>query len=448
VNAGLIPADQLKARIADIIENPPSSVRLAAIDQATYQTFTNAPGELTKGLQNIASKYPIFRVIMPFVRTPSNIMKYTFERTPLAPLMKQVRADIAAGGARRDLALARISTGTAILMVSADMAMSGQITGQGPVNQSERQALLRTGWQPYSVRVGDRYFAYNRMDPLGTTLGMAADMVEILSNDDYGTEKQRTAEEVAIAITMSIAGNAMSKTYMSGPSEFFEVMADPQRYGDSYFQRLAGSIVPTGVAEVARFNDPYMREAYTMVDAMRKRTPGLSDDLPVRRNLWGEPIGYQSGLGAGYDMVSPIYSKQKKASPIDEEILKHEMNVTGANRKTSFDGVTINLERHPEAYSRYVQLAGNELKHPAWNLGARDLLNEIVTGKHDLSPVYDMRSDGPDGGKADYIKKIINDYRELARDKILEEFPEIKAEYDDKKQQKRALNMPNLMSAR
>ena len=440
-SAGLIKADGLKTRIGDIITAPPNAIKFASIDQATYQTFTNTPGTLAKSISKVVNEYPALRLILPFVRTPANIMRYSFERTPLAPLMKHVRADLAAGGARRDLVLARVATGTTIMMVSADMAMNAEITGRGPSNTAERQALLREGWQPYSVKAGDRYYAYNRLDPLGMTLGLAADMSEILANDDYGPDKEKSLEETAVAVSISIANNAMSKTYLSGLADFMEAMSDPTRYGEGFFQRLAGSAVPTGVAEITRFQDPYMREAHTMVDAIRKRTPGLSDDLPPRHDLWGRPISYQSGLGAIYDAVSPIYSKQEKPEPIDQEILRLEASVTMPNKKTSFDGVTINLERYPEAYSRYVELAGNALKHPAWDMGAKDLLNAVISGRHPLSPVYEMRSDGPDGQKAEYIRSVINDYRELARKQLLEEFPEIKADYDLKQEQRRSLKL-------
>lgn len=432
INAGKIPADQLKSRIAEIVENPPESLRLSAIGQANYQTFTNTPGTLAQGISRMVNEYPVMRVILPFVRTPANIMTYTFQRTPLAPLMSEVRADLSAGGARRDVALARIATGTTVMMVVADNAMNGDITGNGPASAAERQALMRTGWQPYSVKVDGRYYAYNRMDPIGMTMGLAADMVEILVNDDYGVEKERTMEEAAVAVTMSIANNVMSKTYLSGISDFFEAMADPERRADSFFQRLGGSVVPAGVAEVARYQDPYMREANNILEAIRRRTPGLSDELPPRRDLWGRPISYQSGLGPAYDALSPIYSKEQTSSPIDEEILRLEASITMPPKKTSFNGVTIDLSNHPEAWSRYVELAGNALKHPAWNLGAKDYLDQMVTGRGDLSPLYQELSEGPDGGKSDLIKKTINEYRELARRQLLDEFPELRAEYEDK----------------
>ncbi|MBU1833268.1 MAG: hypothetical protein KKF24_11290, partial [Gammaproteobacteria bacterium] len=442
VNSGLIQPDQLKTRIEEILQDPPDALRLSAIDQATYQTFTNTPGQLAQLIQKAKGAYPGLNLILPFVRTPANIMTYTFERTPLAPLFKHFRTDIAAGGARRDLALAKMSTGTSIMMMAADMAMNDQVTGQGPSNTAERNALHRTGWQPYSFKVGDRYFAYQRMDPIGTTFGLAADMVDILANDDFGVEKDKNMEEIAVAVSMSIANNAMSKTYLSGLSDLMQAMADPERYGESFFQRFAGSIVPTGVAEVARGVDPYMRETQSMVDAMRKRTPGLSDNLPPRRNLWGEPITYQSGLGVMYDAFSPIYSKSKKPSPIDEAILENEMNITMPDKKTSINGARINLEHYPGAYSRYVQLAGNEIIHPAWGMGAKDFLNEVVSGKHIMSSIYDMKSDGPDGGKYLYVRGILEDYRELAKAELVKEYPVIEDAVKEQQRHKLQMKMP------
>ena len=438
VNAGKIAPDGVKDRIADILANPPQNIRVAALDAASYQTFTSAPGALTRRIQSVLSAAPALRFLVPFVNTPGNIMKYTFERTPLAPLMKQVRADIAAGGARRDLAMTRMAMGTMAMMATVDIAMSGGISGNGPSDPRERQTLRRTGWQPYSVKVGDRWFAYNRMDPLGFTLGLAADMNEIVMNGETSQDNQADLERAAVAMAMSIGNNAMSKTYMSGLSQFVTALGDPVRYGESYVQRFASSFVPTGVAEVARINDPYMREARNIVDALRRRTPGLTEDLPPRRDLWGQPISYQSGLGTTYDVVSPIYSSQEKPEPIDEEFLRLGGFPSTVPFKTAFDGVGINLDRYPGAYSRLAELAGNALKLPKYgNKGAMDALNDIVQGKSMFSPIYDLRSDGPDGGKMTFIRDVISTYREAAKDQLLDEFPEIRVEVRQKKEAQR-----------
>lgn len=441
VNAGIVPADGLKARIAELLEHPPEHLRMAATDQALYQTFTNTPGKVAQSLQKLTATYPGLKVILPFVRTPANIMRYTFERTPLAPLMSHVRADVAAGGARRDLALARMATGTMVMLSAADMAMSGQVSGGGPVNPKEKAALLRTGWQPYSVKVGDRWYAYNRLDPVGSLLGMSSDLVEVLVNTD-ADDPNYEAEEAAVAMVASIGANVMNKTYLSGLSDFFEAMADPRRKSESFAQRFAGSLIPTGVAEVARFQDPYTRETFSMLDAMKRRLPGQSEGLPMKRDLWGRPISYQSGLGWAYDAFSPVYSKKDNPEPIDAELVRLEAPITMPSKRTAFNGVTVDLDRYPGVYSRFLELAGNEVKDAAFGLGAKDLLNAIVTGKHPLAQVYNMRSDGPDGQKAEMIQDIVNRYREQARRQLLEEYPDLRDEVTERQEQQRQLKMP------
>lgn len=429
VHAGVIPADGLKARVAELLENPPENLRMSAVDQALYQTFTNSPGKLAQTLQSLKAQFPALTVILPFVRTPANILKYTFERTPLAPLMASVRADIAAGGARQELALARLSTGTALMMIAADMAMSGVVSGSGPKDARERQALERTGWQRNSIKIGDRWYAYNRLDPAGSLLGLAAEMVEILNNsEDEDTEE--SVGEAAVAAVASISATVMSKTYLSGLADLFEAVSDPKRYTESFVQRLIGSTVPAIVGEAARTTDPYAREVFNMLDAIKRRTPGLSDDLPLRRDLWGRPVTYKSGLGWAYDVFSPIYTKPAKAEPIDDEMLRLGKAVSMPSKRATFQGVNIDLNNYPGAYSRYVELAGNELVHPNYDMGAKDLLNAIVSGEHFLSDVYNQGTDGVDGTKAEIIDAIVGEYRKLAREQVLQEFPEIQDEID------------------
>jgi len=381
------------------------------------------------------------KVLLPFVRTPANILRYTFERTPLAPLMSQVRADIAAGGARADLAYARMTTGSMLMLTAADMAMSGNITGGGPSDPREKAALMRTGWQPYSVKIGDRWYAYNRLDPIGSLLGMSSDLVEVLINSDTD-DPNYDAEEASIAIVAAVGANVMNKTYLSGLADFFEAMGDPQRRAEGFVQRFAGSLVPAGVAEVARQVDPYNREVYSMLDAMKRRTPGLSEELPPRRDIWGRPIEFKSGIGWAYDVFSPIYSKKIKPEPIDTEMLRLEAPVGTPSRKVVFDGISVDLERYPGVYSRYLELAGNELKHPAWGMGAKDFLNAVVTGKHPMSQIYQIRSDGPDGGKAAMIAKTVSEYRAMAREQLLREYPALRDEVKERKRERQQLKLP------
>jgi hypothetical protein len=193
-------------------------------------------------------------------------------------------------------------------------------------------------------------------------------------------------------------------------------MANPKGRFEAFLQRQAGSFVPAIVAEGSRFNDPYMLETDSMLQAMRARVPGLSEDLPARRDLWGRPISFRSGLGAFYDAVSPIASRRENPEPIDQEMIRLECYVAAPNSKVSFDGLTVDLKRFGDAYTRYSQLAGNEGKLPQYeNKGAMDFLNDLVTGRSAFSSLYNLYSDGPEGGKARFIQGAINQYRTLSK---------------------------------
>jgi hypothetical protein len=434
-SAGKISKEQIRSRMADILENPPNNIHMNAVDHALYTTFTNVPGNFAQAWMDITRKFPVMRFITPFVKTPANIFNYAVaQRSIFAPLFRSFREDMAAGGARRQLALARVSTGTAIMLATVDLAFNGLITGGGPANPAEKQTLMRTGWQPYSVKFGDRYFSYNRLDPISSVMGIAADIADITTHMDQ-EDREVDADEAAIYFAATIAGNVLNKSYMRGLAEFVDMLANPKMSAEGFFQRFVGSFVPTALAEAARQQDPYRLELNSLLDSMKSRIPGLSKDLPVRRDLWGRAISYRSGLGSIYDAVSPIASRRDNPEPIDQEMLKQETYVGAIKRQVMFDGVTVDLTRDgfKGAYSRYAQLAGNALKHPAWGKGCMDYLNEVVTGKSPMSAAYDLRSDGPDGGKAMFIRAAISEYRELARNQLLEEYPELRAYVGRKK---------------
>ena len=54
--------------------------------------------------------------------------------------------------------------------------------------------------------------------------------------------------------------------------------------------------------------DTILETANTLMEKIKAKTPSLSEDLPPRRNLWGDPIVL--GGAWGWEMVSPIYVSQ------------------------------------------------------------------------------------------------------------------------------------------
>lgn len=433
--------EELKNRIQELISSPTEQMRMDSLDAALYQTFQNKPAEWAQKLGSFADSIPVpglGRLALPFRNTPSNILNYTLERTPFAPLVKRWRQDIAAGGARKDIALARTSMGIVTSMVFMDLAFSGAVTGAGPAPGPERENWLRMGNQPYSIRIGDKWFSYNRLDPIGFQFGMAADLAEVISTAEDDVSES-DFQQVLVFMSLSSANSALSKTYLQGAEDMIAAVHNPKMLGNATLNRIVGSAVPAGVANLTRLNDPYMRVADDAIQSLRRRTPGLSEGLPLYRDLWGRERSTRSPLGLVYDALSPLYIRQDSKEPIDEELKRLEYFPSMPQRKMNFQvrgtvGATVKLSH--EQYSRYMELRGKEVKDVTVYGGAfygqslLEALNGLVTGKNPFHAFYATEGDGPDGGKAQMIEKIIGAYGDRAKEVLYRENKQLQADWD------------------
>src|SRR5262249_7437829 len=169
--------DDFNTYIAKAVENPTEKMMKDAIREADYDTFTKELGQLGKSAQKFLENIPIAKfVIAPFLRTPVNLLKFAGERTVLSIASKEVRDILAGkkGNAARDEQMAKIILGTSVTATSFLMAEKGLMTGNGPRDPQERAAWLMEH-QPYSVRIGDGWYSYQRLEPYATWMGIAAD---------------------------------------------------------------------------------------------------------------------------------------------------------------------------------------------------------------------------------------------------------------------------------
>ena len=342
--------DALRRRIEELSTNPTDEMFDEALDYARYLTFQRPLGKVGNLATAMTQEWPALKLIVPFIRTPTNILKFAAERSPLAPVLKEVRQDIASGGARRDMAVARIALGTGLGVLMTQWASEGRITGGGPADDNARSLMLADGWQPYSVRVGDRWVSYQRFDPLATTVGVAADLVE---TGEYMTDSQR--EKAAALVTAAIIKNLSNKVWLSGITDLSQAIDDPERYGTGFISRMAGSVaVPAIVAQGAKAIDPVAREASGPIDRIQSRIPFASRSLLPRRNIWGQEIRNQGG--GGPDMISPFRMSTARNDPITRELLGIGAGIGKPSRMIG------GLRLDDATYNAYQALAGQNLR--------------------------------------------------------------------------------------
>ena len=428
VDEGL-EGDEFVQRVNGILTNPPADIKMDAVNFGRYQTFTNAlsetpfgePTKLQPGkfFTKVRDHFPLGLGVIaaPFLRTPINVVKYASARGPLAPFMPSVRADIQAGGARKELALARIATGSAMLSITGLMAIKGQITGQGPANYNERRIKEMTGWKPNSILVGDTYYSLERADPIAQILLMSANIYEVVGQ----AEDDNDGLDLLTAGAFTIAHSLSSKTFYNGLSELLSAYDSASRDPDNqqnavvkYVQRLGASTVPAIVAAEARRQDPTLRAANTLVEQFKRRLPGYSKDLPPRRNMFGEPIVLEGGLGP--DFMSPFYQSGKKYNDVATQMSMNEMATTMPGR--TIDGVELTTIQQ----DRYITLSAGLDKDgkPMSGGSLHQRLSQLIK-----TPQYKNATVGQDGMQAQMITTVINDYRSRARKMMLQEFPDL-----------------------
>lgn len=438
-------AEYIGRRAPELISDMPQELHHTALQAARVATFTDDPtGPLWGGLMGLAQgvrSIPVFgKMVVPFARTPVDLAKWATHHTPAALVDSQVLAAIRAGGPQADVALGKIATGSTIGIIAGLMYSSGFITGAGPTEKRGLSAAeRRLGIQKRSLRVPkgyygnekDEFYDISRTDPVGMLLTIVADTLDVMAWSD----DEATLDEIAGSISIAIAENFTSKTYLTGVADFFEAwVSDPKRFMGQWVEKLSGSMVPTLVADVNKhFFDKTQREVDGILNSWRSRIPGLSKSLPPRRNLWGYEITRDH-----FNMFNPFqYSEfaEKSHTDLDVEIYMNRWNIT----KPSPNWAGLDLRQFESAdgsrnaYDRYVELQGHIFEDERGMTLEESLLDLVRSDyyRKELTP-------GPDGTqKIDFMSEIIW-FREQARLQLLQEFPDLglAAEEKQRKQDK------------
>jgi len=391
---------ELAKKVQAYIANPTEEMVQKSTYNAQYKTFTKPLGSFGKNIQSLSNSHPLAKLILPFIRTPVNIVKFAGERTPLALFSKEVKAILGGrdGAAARDLQLARLGMGTAVSAMAYNLASEGKITGGGPTDPKEKAAMYLTGWQPYSVKIGDKYYSYGRLEPLGILLGYAADAANIAKKTN-----KAEAGELGALILASVTKNLTNKTFLKGISDLVEAYTDAERYGDSWIKNYAGTVVPTGVAQWARVEDPILRQTNTVLEKIRSRIPYYSKDLLPIRDLYGDPIKFEGGLGP--DIVSPVYVSSKENNYLSDEMVRLKFFPTLPSKQIG------SVELTPKQYDELSVSAGKKLKK------ALDMFTSSID--------YQFL---PDQVKIDTMKEIVTKTRKAAREELQIKYIDIATE--------------------
>lgn len=276
-----LSGQELYARTEYLAANPTEKMTDAAHQTALHGTFQNELGKFGKSVQRAIQTDPtgVSRYLFPFFRTPINLVKASGEFSPYGLLKGLAKGD--ADATSRGLVGSSIAAGIAVL------ALEGQITGGGPVDYKKKQTLEATGWQPYSVKIGNRYIAYHRFEPLGLVMGLVSDVIHGMKTGD---SEQVTSSKADTAVA-HIQRNLSDLPFMYGLSSIVDALKDTSgKRVDNFVARQVASFVPAGVANIAEGMDRTVRHPTGVAETLQSRIPGLTGNVPPSLDVTGQPI--------------------------------------------------------------------------------------------------------------------------------------------------------------
>ncbi|MCD8139844.1 MAG: hypothetical protein LUE17_08720 [Planctomycetaceae bacterium] len=394
----------------------PAEHKVAGMEFAKLVTFQTDLQGFAKTLNQMRMKHPLTKTLIPFFKTPVNIMKYAAAHTPgLGNLFKDINAQLHSPDlAVRQLAEARVMTGTFIWATAIGMAASGYLTGSGPTDGSEREKARAAGWQPNSLKVGDTYIALDRLDPAAMLLNTAASLVEIYDSMDGDDLNKAMWAGFGAAFRVT-----SDRTYLKPIADAVDAVSDWEGYkGDRARQGLFTSLVPASsmLRAVNQQIDPIVREVDGIMDAIKAGIPGMSGDLPIRRNFLGEEVKSDGFYGPNW--LSPLRQSHDKGDPVYDEIYRlvregHKIP-SMPDKVIHHQGRAVKLDG--KQYSRLLELAGVELRYGGKN--AKERIADVIQ-----SPAY---RGWDDEKRTKQIRAIIESYRGEARKQMKKEDPGVR----------------------
>lgn len=364
--------------------SPIANQATANAKEATFQT-PQPDHSIGRWIQNLTVQHPALGFIAPFVNTPLNLLKFAGQRVDVISLARWVNAnrtggpgavafketkmrllqDLASGDPeRKAMAVGRLVTGGVFMSAAATVALQGNLTGRGPSNPAERKALLDSGWLPYSIKVGDTYVSYARLDPVATLIGSVADLVHLTAY--LPEDKKGDVTEMMGGLLQAASNNFVNKTYLQGIANFMEVLTG-QTPAAKYLTSFGSSFVPNLAKDAAGLvsdlagEDEALKDVRGVIDAFMAKIPGLSLKLEPARNALGEEVKRTTSLGSSVSPLAnlfvPLASSQRE-DPVTAELAATQygwqpppskrpgydmLDITDASGRTAYDRFGENL---------------------------------------------------------------------------------------------------------
>lgn len=374
--------DRIAEGMADLLADRPEGMIRAMAQQerrATYQEESG--GYIISSLQRMKKDKnfgPLLDILIPFVRIAGALGRQGVQLTPLGFRTALGRS------ATRQGALARgeAAAGTLALGALAIEAWKGNLTGMGPKEPSERDALSAQGWKANSFRIGDRYIELSMLGPLAMPASLVANTAEAIRD---GALSEEDALGVVGQIAARVGNSVAQQSFLKGVEDFLTALNDPKVAGAKFLQNLAASAVPLSGAmrTIRQMQDPTVRAPRSALEAVEATLPrplgkyvpnpaemklGLPEAQPLLRAT-GEPIEQEGPPYLPITGLAKDDPSRREISRLAKAGFMTELAIPGREPKLTIGGQKVPLKGEQATAYRM-----------AWGRVTREAMERVMAG--------------------------------------------------------------------
>lgn len=384
IEEGMSNEEAVKLAVRIMSRQDASTVE-SATDAARVMTFTNELGPWAGQFSNIMS-HPLAKIIVPFYRTPTNIVKQTLQRTPLAVIPGSgFYTEVKAGGARADAALAKFVGYSGVfaylsMLATGEMSDDVFITGPGPTNKEAQAAWRRQKITPNTIYIRQdngefKGYDMSRLAPIAGVMSMAAGYANYANYEN----NQDSLMEMFIASGAAMYDMVKEYPMLQGLFDISEILGSEyegttqkgERFADLLAKQAGNALVtaapaPTGslTATIERSLNPLASDVRPSTEQLNEemetlpgyrgfielynekmsRLPGGSDAVEEKLNLWAQPRE-QLQLPK-WDWFSPIRISTPEFNAVDAEMVRLNLGLRMPRRKQR--GVNLSSDYYNE----------------------------------------------------------------------------------------------------
>lgn len=397
-------------------ENWMTKMRLAGLEReatsitqfAKENTFQADLGKVGNTLTKLRNDYPLLSFVIPFIKTPINITKDFFRYTPGSALAY-------AGTDKFSNVVAKNLMGLATISSIIGLYESDTITGHH--SDKERATKEAAGIPEMSIKIGNQWYDYSRIEPVSSTLGFTLDVMSRYK-DLVREGKDAEANKLVSGFMSVMRDNLVEKTFLAGIANFVMAATDAERYGPQILNNTVGSLVPAVVGSVARLQDPVNKEVDSAIASLKNRIPGLREELPTKFDILGKPKTVAPGQVLG------LASREAEQTPVQQLLDNPYVNIRPVTKRM------YGMELDAEQLSRLRQLTGEAVER---TLAPRvDALNRIEDPRVRATRIEKIVERAREAGRKQFMAENIRNpefrdafvkYRQEQRGVFKEELP-------------------------